>query len=265
MLAMTHRYSRAVGAVLLFLLVVATLPPQRQAIADEASTAGMALIPWPKTVTPATGSLSLTVTSRITTRDKKLLPLADILATELDRATGLHLPVLSVPARDGDIELSLDSNLKGETYRLTVADRAAVSGGSYNGVALGTVTLLRSLHTAGDKVSLPRLTVEDVPGLDYCGAMLDVARKPYALATLRECVQVCRFYKIRYLHLHLSDENAWVFPSTAFPKLGSGNFAWAGGDKPAVYKLAELKELVAFADARGVTLVPEIEMPGHSR
>jgi hexosaminidase len=74
----------------------------------------------------------------------------------------------------------------------------------------------------------------------------------------------CRLCKIRYVVLHMSDENAWTFPSSKFPELGSQNFAWAGGEKPTVYPLDELKELVAFADARGVTLVPELEVPGHS-
>jgi hexosaminidase len=202
--------------------------------------------------------------SRITARDEKLVPLARILAEEILRATGRRLPTLQGVARDGDIALGLDHALPGEEYTLAVRKRATIRGGKYEAVAQGTVTLLQALESEGGKVSVPCLTVRDRQRLPYCGAMLDVARKPYSLATLEQCVRVCRFYKIRYLHLHLSDENAWTFPSTAFPRLGSQNFAWAGGDRPAVYDLAGLKRLAAFADARGVTLVPELEVPGHS-
>jgi N-acetyl-beta-hexosaminidase len=222
------------------------------------------LVPWPKTMTPGSGQMPLTARSRVVTRDRELLPLARIVRDEVALVTGLRLAVEQIDARDGDIVLALRKDLRGEAYRLTVTGQAVVEGGGYGGVSLGTATLLQALRLDGKGASLPRLTVEDQPHFPYRGAMLDIARKPYSLDTLRQCVQVCRFYKIRYLHLHLSDENAWVFPSTAFPKLGSGNFAFAGGSKPTVYKLAELKELVAYADARGVTLVPEIEMPGHS-
>jgi hypothetical protein len=77
-------------------------------------------------------------------------------------------------------------------------------------------------------------------------------------------VQLCRLYKARYLQLHLTDDQGWTFPSTKYPQLGTKNHAAHGGVVPRVYKLQELKDLVAYADARGVTLVPELEMPGHS-
>src|SRR5262249_29423250 len=154
------------------------------------------------------------------------------------------LAVAADRPRDGDIALAL-GDLPAEAYKLRVSGRAVVEGGGYNGVALGTATLLQALRPARGGASLPRLAVEDRAHFTYCGTMLDVARKPFSIDTLKQCVEVCRFYKVRYLHLHLSDENAWVFPSTAYLKLGSQNFAFAGGPKPSVYELSELKELVA--------------------
>jgi hexosaminidase len=208
--------------------------------------------------------MALQAESRIVTTETKLLPLARVLSEELFLTQGLRLPVLQTVGRDGDVVLELDANLRGDAYRLIVADRATVTGAGYSAAAIGSVTLLQAVGAKDGRVSLPRMTIQDQPHFAYCGAMLDVARKPFAIDTLRQCVQVCRFYKIRYLHLHMTDENAWTFPSTAFPQLGSQNFAWAGGRKPEVYGLAELKALVAFADARSVIIVPELEMPGHS-
>ncbi len=223
------------------------------------------LVPWPHRADVRGGELRLTESSRIVAADKSLVPLAEVLAEEVRLITGLRASVVEgATPRAGDIALVFSSKLKGEAYDLTVGDHATAAGASYQGVALATATLLQALRVSDGRVSLPRMKVEDRPHFAYCGAMLDVARKPHSIDTLKQCVEVCRFYKIRYLHLHLTDENAWVFPSRAFPKLGTGNFAWAGGEKPAVYDLAALKKLVAYADARGVTLVPEIELPGHS-
>ncbi len=222
-----------------------------------------AFVPWPRSITPGEGRMDLTDKTRVVAADKTLLPLAETLSDELRLLIGRRPPVVDGSAHDGDIVLVLDPAFQGESYRLAVDGRATVSAGDYNGVALGTATLLQAVQSDG-AAFLPRLTVEDGPRLAYPGAMLDVARKPYSIDALQQCIEVCRFYKVRYLHFHLTDENAWTFPSTAYPQLGKNNFAWAGGEKPPVYKLDELKRLVAYADARGVTLVPEIEMPGHS-
>ena len=118
------------------------------------------------------------------------------------------------------------------------------------------------MDTRAEQVALLRLAIADEPDMKYREAMLD--RPQAALARrVRQCVEIARFYKVRYIHLHMSDENAWTFPSTKYPKLGRSNFAWAGGETPKVYPLQE-RDLVAYADARGVTFVPEIETPGHS-
>ena len=166
-------------------------------------------------------------------------------------------------SRPGDISLRFDPKLKDEAYDLTVTDwcdrcgRLQRRSGRHCYAAAGACVTANS-------AALPHLAIADQPGLKYRAAMLDIARKPHSLAVLRQCVDIARFYKIRYIHLHMSDENAWTFPSTKYPQLGKNNFAWAGGEKPEVYNLNELKQLVAYADARGVTFVPEIETPGHS-
>jgi len=92
--------------------------------------------------------------------------------------------------------------------------------------------------------------------------MLDVPRKPYSTRTLR-CVRGCRFYKIRQLHLHLSDgdtHGSSLEPTRAW---ASQNFAWAGGGRAAGIQARQLRALVRFADG-AAHAVPEIETPGHS-
>ena len=103
------------------------------------------------------------------------------------------------------------------------------------------------------------MSIDDAPHSDYRGLMINVARKQHSIATLKQMVELCRLYKVRYLQLHLTDDQAFMFPSRAYPKLNTKN---EHGRKS--YTLHELKDLVAYADQRNVTIVPEYEMPGHS-
>ncbi len=241
---------------------------------------GLHLIPWPQAVTTQPGRLVLTARSRVVAAGPALRPLARVLADEVFLATGLRLPTADGPGEPGDIILSLDPGLTaGEdvlgvragvvrrsrdgAHRLTVTDRAAVAGSDGRAVAEGTATLLQLLRADGG-VSLPHVTIDDWPHADFAAVMIDVGRQENTLDHLRHCVQVCRLYKVRYLQLHLTDDQGWTFPSTAFPQLGTKNHAAHGGAPPRRYDLAGLKDLVRYADERGVTLVPEIEMPGHS-
>jgi hexosaminidase len=253
-----------------------------QAAVDPADThPGLNLIPWPQTVRQTEGWLRLTDASRLVAAQEQLRPLATVLSDEIARLTDLHLRVAAGDGRPGDIVLTIDRSLRaGEpiltvqdgrlkrtregAYRLTVADGAQVEGFDYRAVAQGSSTLLQALGRSGNQVRLPRLQIHDWPHADYCAMMVDVARQDHPIAWLQKMVDVCRFYRVRYLHLHLTDDQGWTFPSTRYPKLGSRNYGAHGGVAPRVYRLNELKALVAYADARGVTLVPELEMPGHS-
>src|SRR5262249_23021151 len=148
-------------------------------------------------------------------------------------------------------------------HAIVIGRQAVVTGFDYRAVAEGSSTLLQLLGRDEGGLRLPRLTIKDWPHADYCGGLLDVARQDHPVGAIQKGVRLCRLYKARYLHLHLTDDQGWTFPSARYPKLGSKNQAAHGGVAPRVYKLKELKGLVAYADARGVTLVPELEMPGH--
>ena len=229
------------------------------------SSEGMpCLVPWPRTIRMMAGSMVLGPAPRIVATDPKLAPLAGILADEIEMATGYRMNTAADRAKRGDIVLSFGQDLKGETYTLDVSDRATVRGANYRAVAMGTVTLLQSVRRVIDDLMVPRMSVADGPQSEYCGLMVDVARRPVPTDVLRQCVMLCRLYKIRYFHLHLTDDQAFTFPSTAYPMLGTNPRALDMGAAPARYSLDELKSLVRFADERGVTIVPEIAVPGNS-
>jgi autotransporter-associated beta strand protein len=268
--------------IALAFVVAAAVPGVASAATDPADAyPGLHLIPWPKKIQAGTGFMQLTADSRVVAGEKQLEPLAEILSGEIALLTGLKLKVTTGPAQAGDVVLKIDGTIqagekilmlrKREPVRTTdgahavaVDDRAIVTGFDYRATAEGSSTLLQLLGKDEAGFRLPRVTIKDWPHADFCGVMLDVARQDHPIDAIKQVVRLCRLYKARYLQLHLTDDQGWTFPSTRYPQLGSKNHAAHGGVTPKVYKLKELKELVAYADARGVTLVPEFEMPGHS-
>ncbi len=115
-------------------------------------------------------------------------------------------------------------------------------------------------------VALPCVDVSDAPSFDYRGVMLDVARHFVPLDFLKKQVDVLAFYKINTLHLHLTDDQGWRIEIQKFPELTrhSAFRTEADGSRSGgFYTQAELRELAAYARARNMEIVPEIEMPGH--
>ena len=251
----------------------------------HAQTEGPLLVPTPKIIKVAGGDMTLTAKSSIVATDKSLQPLAAILADEIATLTGLKLSVGAAAPQVGDIVLRINPKLqagedilavgkqgakpalaptKNFAHAITVTDTVLVEGWDYRAVCEGTATLLQAISAKGVNVALPKMTIQDWPHADYTGTMVDVARQHIPVDTLKAVIEACRLWKVRYCLLHLSDNEGFTFPSTAFPKLGTQNTSMHDGVVPKVYSLSELKDLVAFADARGVTLVPELATPNHS-
>ncbi|MFJ5610882.1 beta-N-acetylhexosaminidase [Streptomyces sp. NPDC093221] len=211
---------------------------------------------------------------------------ADLLRTLLAPATGLPLR----PSPTGRVVLALDPELGGlgaEGYGLTVGPdavllRAARPAGLLHGVQtirqLLPAQALSERPESGVAWRMPCVQVTDVPRFGWRGMMLDVARHFQPVSFLRRFVDLLAFHKLNVLHLHLTDDQGWRMPVAAYPRLtevggarsrsmigrsGSGRF----DDLPhaGAYTAAELRSLVAYAAERGVTVVPEIEMPGHTR
>ena len=242
---------------------------------------GPQLVPQPTTLTPGQGVLTFGSDSRILAESKELEPLAAVLAGEIQRITGVGLstaPRARTPigiARPfgwrppTDILLQLDPALKGEAYRLDANGSVSVTGGNYQAVASGTATLLQLLRVTNGTVTIPQVSIADEPAYPYRGALIDLGRKYHSPGGIEQVIELCRLYKIRYLHLHLTDDQLFMFPSTTFPQLGKSNrefarFEPASKPRIAPYTLEELRGLEKFASERGVYLVPEIDLPGHS-
>ncbi|MFI7341517.1 beta-N-acetylhexosaminidase [Streptomyces sp. NPDC050085] len=201
-------------------------------------------------------------------------PAADLLRALLAPATGL--PLAASP--DGPFVLALDPGLGGlgeEGYGLTVSpDAVLLRAAHLTGLLRGIQTVRQLLPVEALFAArqpdvpwrLPCVEITDVPRHAWRGFMLDVARHFQPAALLRRYVDLLALHKMNVLHLHLTDDQGWRMPVAAYPRLTE-----VGGRRvlpvphEGAYTPGELRDLVAYAAARGVTVVPEIEMPGHAR
>lgn len=220
-----------------------------------AAEPSMNFIPAPKELKTAQGTLDLKPGLRIVASDPTLQPLAKVLADEIQAVCGISPTAATDAARPGDIVLQLDNRLAGEAYALDVTDRVTVRAADAPAMAFATVTLIQAIQVGPQGAHLPRMTISDQPDAGHRGLMVDLARQWHPIATLEQIIRLCRFYKIRYLQLHLTDDQSFTFPSAAFPALATPDRS---------YTRQQLDDLVQYARARGVVLVPEIDVPAHA-
>ena len=253
---------------LLFVLIVA------------AATEGRAVNPPPQVV-PAVqrwdaGEGLLTVRdSPIVVQEKckkELLPVAAALQADLEAIGCGHHEIRTATASDPGtmfLELAqLPSNsaepvtMSPERYAITVDDRAVLSALSPTGVFYATRTLLQMLTPNPKAAMLPKGTIIDYPQYRRRMLMLDVGRKPFPIAVLKDYLRILAWYKMNELHLHLSDEAfggqyaAFRVECDTYPGLAS---------KDCFYTKRQLRELQDMAAGMGITVTPEIDMPGHAR
>ncbi|MBK1833744.1 family 20 glycosylhydrolase [Roseibacillus ishigakijimensis] len=202
-------------------------------------------------------------------RERSLEPLARVLAGELEILTG-RAPVVVEwdggqvpPGSDILLRFSSPATPFPETeaeevqgYQLrTTAKGCEVRAPYYKAVAYGTATLLQALGEDERGFYLPAMTVKDSPAAAYRGISLDVARQPHSIEVIQSVVDMARLYKIRYLQLHLTDDQLFTFPYPGITDRLERNIS---------YSREDLVRLVEYADHRGVTLIPEMDLPGHS-
>ena len=244
------------------------------------SAGELSVVPQPVRQQVTSGSFLLTPGCRIEA-DSAFAPEAGLLKEQLARATGLTLATgSSGKAPAGIIRLvrETDTNVSPEGYTLVVTpERITIRAGAAAGVFYGGQTLLQLLPPEsfsskvfpGVKWQIPGVNITDQPRFQWRGLMLDCSRTFQSVAYLHQTIDRMAVYKLNVLHLHLTDDQGWRLEIKAFPELTrKGAFFPARyGEPPShqgFYTQAQMRELVNYAAARHITIVPEIEMPGHS-
>lgn len=197
----------------------------------------------------------------------------------LSPGTGLDLP------RDegGAFKIIRDDSLAGEEYRLRVGPgEIEIAAADDRGVNWAVQTLLQLLPASalrpapsGEPLELPMVTIHDRPRFSWRGVMLDVGRHFQPLSDLFRCVDLLALHKYNVFHLHLSDDQGWRFESKRHPKLHDVG-SWRtetqkyhdergdGTPHGGFYTQDQLRSLVSYAAQRGITILPEIDLPGHA-
>nr|WP_235999076.1 beta-N-acetylhexosaminidase [Qaidamihabitans albus] len=201
------------------------------------------------------------------------------LAAVLRPATGYPLPVAATK-RSWPSTISLllgkaDPRIGDEGYRLDVARRGVtIRANTAAGLFAGTQTL-RQLLPAEIEADRPQRRTWTVPGgkivdyprFAYRGAMLDLARHFHTPDEVKAYIDELAQYKINHLHLHLTDDQGWRIQIDSWPELtttGGGPGTGVDGEGPGYLTKAEYTDLIGYAAARHITIVPEIDMPGHT-
>ena len=232
------------------------------------------VVPAPVSVQPAAGTTYTLPASATIFAGAGATDVATFLATLLRRSTGYALPVASTG--NGSISLLLsgaDPAVGAEGYQLDVSAtavtlRAQTAAGLFHGVQ----TLRQLLPAAVESASVgpgpwtvPGGRIVDYPRLPYRGAMLDVSRHFHPVATIKQFLDQIALYKINVLHLHLSDDQGWRIVVDSWPRLATvGGSTQVGGGAGGYYTKAQYQDVVAYAAQRHITIVPEIDMPGHT-
>ncbi|MTK04273.1 beta-N-acetylhexosaminidase [Micromonospora sp. CP22] len=237
------------------------------------------VVPAPERVEPdATADYLLTADTVIrASADPAALAVADELAALLRPATGYPLPVTdaATPAPAGGIALALtgEAALGAEGYRLDITtDGVRVTAGTAAGLWYGVQTLRQLLPAAVENTTavderwvLPGGSILDRPRYPHRGAMLDVARHFFGVTDVLRVIDHLARYKLNRLHLHLTDDQGWRIAIDSWPRLATVGGAGAVGDAPGgYYSRADYQRIVAYAADRHVTVIPEIDLPGHT-
>jgi hexosaminidase len=238
------------------------------------------LIPLPAFILPAEGSFELNRASRILVSpdSEEMLRLGQFLAGHLHRATGFTLPVSfneGLPS-EGVLQLTTqgaDPKLGLEGYALTVTPQGVqIVAPQPAGIFYGIQTLRQLLppELEGSSVQdgpwlIEAVTIRDWPRFSWRGTMLDVARHFFGIAEVKGYIDLLAAYKLNVLHLHLTDDQGWRIEIRSWPNLTAfGGETAVNGDPGGFYTQAQYAEIVAYAQQRYITIVPEIDLPGHT-
>lgn len=242
-----QRITAKIAAI--YLLVIVSLSGAHTLAEGEIN-----LIPSPKHLKQGEGTLNLPADAKIAVRDPKLQPLAEVLAQQIFLRTGERFEVVEKEMEEAGIVLSTNPAFESEAYTIDIDRTTELVGKDYRAVAWSTATLIQLVEKHETGVALPRLSIKDAPDYKYRGVLIDLARRHHPLHTVKQAIAMLASYKINYVHLHLSDTQGCVYSSRVLPKMATeGAYSWE-----------QMKDLVRFADDRGVTIIPEIDIPGHS-
>lgn len=252
-------------AVLLACALPLVLAPAPADAAGPPAVALNSVIPAPVEVRPGGPAFRLTARTVIVA-PPSARPVADRLAEAVRAATGYRLAVVKHAPRHAPAITLAPGRTGGEGYRLSVGRKGVTIRSGGNSGLFNGVQTLRQLLPLEAPWTVAGGEILDRPRFAYRGAFLDLARHFHTPAEIKQYIDEISQFKVNHLHLHLSDDQGWRIQIDSWPRLTAvGGAAGTGVDGVGGGFLtkADYRDLVRYAAARYVTIVPEIDMPGH--
>ena len=233
-------------------------------LASCAKEVTVSVVPAPQSIQAAGSGVAI---ASVPVFDCQSLELQVLGQTFVEVAGGIALPNFS---------LSIDPALEKEEYTLDSRKGSVkIAGGSEAGVWWGLQTALQIIYQSEDR--FPGLLISDKPAFAYRGAMFDCCRHFFTIDEVKKFIDLANLHKINVFHWHLTEDQGWRAQIKSLPRLtevGSvrketlvghyGSDTYDGTPHGGFYTQEEMKEIVAYAAARQMTVIPEIEMPGHA-
>lgn len=245
------------------------------------TVANYEVVPMPleiSTAQQASFLLKNGVTVYYTAGNEKMKRNAEFLASYIKEQTGIELQVQEGEGGKGAIVLQLGlANDNPEAYQLKVdANQVVINSPSEAGVFYGIQTLRKAVDVVeGSNVELPAVEINDQPRFGYRGMMLDVGRHFFSMDEIKTYIDMMALHNINRFHWHLSEDQGWRIEIKKYPKLteigsmrketviGHNTGKYDGKPYGGFYTQEQAKEIVAYAAERYITVIPEIDLPGH--
>jgi hexosaminidase len=214
-------------------------------------------------------------------QDDRTRKIADVFNVFLQQYYGISLPIYDnslLPIYTSAIILNIKEDAKFENYQLISEPNKLIINGDGAGVFYGLQSCLQLMTKKGENYVIPALELSDAPRFGWRGMHLDVCRHFFPVESIKKYIDALAAFKMNTFHWHLTEDQGWRIEIKKYPKLteiGSKrketivdkNFKpYKGDGKPygGFYTQDEIKEVVQYAADRFITIVPEIEMPGHA-
>ncbi len=249
----------------------------------------ISIIPQPLDITVGEGAFDLTQFTAIAYKGEQMKEHAVAFAEQLNTSAGISLEVKEAGevAADGEIWFGTDTTLPAEGYTLTTSEkRVEIKASQFGGHLYGLQTLMQLLPReffASERQNnvewtIPAVEISDQPLLGHRGYMLDIARHFFNKDEVKKVLNIMTLYKMNRFHWHLTDDQGWRVEIPEYPKLTEvgairkASFSNADGQnfyddteygRGMYYTLDDLKEIVDYAKARNIEIIPEIDLPGH--
>lgn len=232
---------------------------QSKFTSDHLSNSPVMLIPFPQKTSWGEKDLDI---SQLNIKQVEVWP--DLLAKELKAIVDYHQIETSLKGSHS-ITFKKNKSLGNEEYHLTVSKlgieiEAATDAGHFYALQ----TLRQLVKKKKNKSYIPLCEIKDWPAYPVRGYMIDVGRNFQSIATLKKQIDVMAMYKMNVFHWHLTDRPAWRIESKAYPELTNPNNHRSTRDPGKFYSYNDIRVLIAYAREKHITIIPEIDMPGHS-